>query len=528
MKKIYLIFIALQILSFSAYAYLDYSPSTLNFQANPGGITTSLTFTATNPSSSTTTWSVYPNVIDGNYAWVQSITPTDADLKPGESQVFTVKVIYPHNAGTYSYTPKFTLEGYWAGIYTTITEAAPSITLVSTGPPAPPTNQTVSCLKTNSAILSWTPSTTVGVTGYKITVQSNSTSTYYTSSNSYTLYDLSSGTKYNFKVDAYVSDDSYISNSSYSTFTTLTGNELGAIQGPNELCLNSQEIPLSLNSHATQLSSNSQATYSCNNIPGATYYWNTPGFSGSSSTNNINLISQAAGLNTISVYYVKGCYTSPTISLTIRVSSSKPYNLSITGISNLTMLDPWDFKILPAGGFYPYEGTLSLIDGAGLATSYTWTESSRSGVCWWWPNGSSVDVAAKNSNSTMSLKLTASNSCGSYSRTYMFTTTDLAPQIVVTPNPASDNVQVTIVKSENIMATSDTISNIPQILKAGSQNVITNYVINIYNSFGTLFYSTKKSGDTFTVPVNNLKDGTYMVEVNDGKQSYRKQLIVKR
>ena len=54
-----------------------------------------------------------------------------------------------------------------------------------------------------------------------------------------------------------------------------------------------------------------------------------------------------------------------------------------------------------------------------------------------------------------------------------------------------------------------------------------NYTIKIYNSLGTLFYSTKKSGDTFTIPVNNLQNGTYIIEANDGKQSYTQQLIVK-
>ena len=60
-----------------------------------------------------------------------------------------------------------------------------------------------------------------------------------------------------------------------------------------------------------------------------------------------------------------------------------------------------------------------------------------------------------------------------------------------------------------------------------SVSAITTYTISIYNSFGTIFYKTKKTGDTFTIPVNNLHDGTYIIEANDGKNSYKQQIIVK-
>lgn len=82
-------------------------------------------------------------------------------------------------------------------------------------------------------------------------------------------------------------------------------------------------------------------------------------------------------------------------------------------------------------------------------------------------------------------------------------------------------------KTQNILSTSDTTSITSKLVTISSQDLVTNYTIKIYNSFGTLVYSSKKSGDTFTIPVNNLNDGAYIMEANDGKESYKQQLVVK-
>jgi hypothetical protein len=121
----------------------------------------------------------------------------------------------------------------------------------------------------------------------------------------------------------------------------------------------------------------------------------------------------------------------------------------------------------------------------------------------------------------------ATNICGTSSSYYYPIYVGSRSYLSVSPNPATDNVQVSIIKPQNTLSASDTTSITPNLITINDQDIVTTYTIKIYNSLGTLFYSTKKSGDTFTIPVNNLQNGTYIIEANDGKQSYTQQLIVK-
>jgi M6 family metalloprotease-like protein len=125
------------------------------------------------------------------------------------------------------------------------------------------------------------------------------------------------------------------------------------------------------------------------------------------------------------------------------------------------------------------------------------------------------------------LVVNATNTCGTSSSYYFPITVGSKSYLSVSPNPATDNVQVSIIKPQNTLSASDTTSIAPNLVTTSGQDLETTYTIKIYNSFGTIFYSTKKSGDTFTIPVNNLQNGTYIIEANDGKQSYTQQLIVK-
>lgn len=88
---------------------------------------------------------------------------------------------------------------------------------------------------------------------------------------------------------------------------------------------------------------------------------------------------------------------------------------------------------------------------------------------------------------------------------------------LLSPNPASENVTVTMLKS------SVNNSNITTV----SDRSVALYEVSIIDLYGSLFYSSKESGDSFIIPVNNLKNGNYIVRITDGKQSVNKQLIVK-
>jgi Zn-dependent metalloprotease len=85
----------------------------------------------------------------------------------------------------------------------------------------------------------------------------------------------------------------------------------------------------------------------------------------------------------------------------------------------------------------------------------------------------------------------------------------------ISPNPASDYVEVSITSTET------------QISSSTKNAEETRYTVRIVNSMGIPVYSSKKFEKTFTIAVNNLQDGIYSVEINNGKKSITKELIIK-
>ena len=127
------------------------------------------------------------------------------------------------------------------------------------------------------------------------------------------------------------------------------------------------------------------------------------------------------------------------------------------------------------------------------------------------------------------LQVNASNSeCGTGTTYYYPVTVGLGGYLSLSPNPASGSVQASVIKARDISTAPDSISTTAaKLVPSINQDLVSTYTVRIYNGFGILIYSTKKSGNEFTIPVNSLKDGTYIVEANDGKESYKQQLIVK-
>ena len=76
--------------------------------------------------------------------------------------------------------------------------------------------------------------------------------------------------------------------------------------------------------------------------------------------------------------------------------------------------------------------------------------------------------------------------------------------LIIAPNPAKDNVQVTLKGS---------VTN-------NSLNVL------IYDKFGKVVYSDKKTGSTFSLSVSSLKTDSYIVTVSDGTNTYHGNLVV--
>ena len=121
----------------------------------------------------------------------------------------------------------------------------------------------------------------------------------------------------------------------------------------------------------------------------------------------------------------------------------------------------------------------------------------------------------------------ATNTCGlgdyAHKTTYIF---DNSKSYTLFPNPASDNVTITLTENPPLATTNDSYIANMDITKTSADEPTT-YTIRVFNSYGTLLSSATRIGKSFTIPLSNLRDGIYIVEVRDGKNSYRQQLIVK-
>jgi len=108
--------------------------------------------------------------------------------------------------------------------------------------------------------------------------------------------------------------------------------------------------------------------------------------------------------------------------------------------------------------------------------------------------------------------LEVTNTCGSNENRLVVYVN--CSRFLLSPNPATDNVQVTV------------INPITSSIKA-ENNVLDIYKLEIYDLNGSLYYSDIKSGTSFTFPVLNLRNGDYIVKISDGKKISTIPLIVK-
>ncbi len=106
----------------------------------------------------------------------------------------------------------------------------------------------------------------------------------------------------------------------------------------------------------------------------------------------------------------------------------------------------------------------------------------------------------------------ASNTCGQTNWLYKSVEIMDCYYFSIYPNPASDFVTITA-----SLPDIDTDFKLPS-----------DYKIQITDNAGIINYSSTKSGDSFTIPVNNLKDGSYIVTITFGDKIESLPLIIKR
>jgi hypothetical protein len=159
-----------------------------------------------------------------------------------------------------------------------------------------------------------------------------------------------------------------------------------------------------------------------------------------------------------------------------------------------------------------YLGVTPEGDGAGTAT---WTVPA--GIVYF-VGTNTLDFTFPSSSYGLNFLVRSANSCGTGSSYGFFIAKKTygcsrSLSMTVYPNPASDNVTITI-------------DNDPE-LSSDTAVENDNYSVSLYDNQSTLIKTVARSGRSFEIPLNNIRNGTYIIEVTDGKNSCRQQLIVK-
>ncbi len=152
-------------------------------------------------------------------------------------------------------------------------------------------------------------------------------------------------------------------------------------------------------------------------------------------------------------------------------------------------------------------------------------------INWTWPTGWTYDsgqntryLALRSGTSSGAVGGRVNNECGqggSYAFKYTTVYGYCGYSLIISPNPASDIINILIKEPP---PEEDTIPK----LTLSSNNNIENYNIIITDKSGVVYLSFKTSTILFSVPIQNLKRGNYIVTASKGNIQFSTQLIVNR
>lgn len=143
-----------------------------------------------------------------------------------------------------------------------------------------------------------------------------------------------------------------------------------------------------------------------------------------------------------------------------------------------------------------------------------------------------LDFTFPSNLSSVAITVTSTNSCGTCGNSSFYLTKKTygcskSLSLTLYPNPASDYVTITVIDEDLPLTESDDLNLVNTGDNKQDLNNPVTYTVNIYSSQSILLLTMKRTGKTFSIPLSNLKDGNYIVEVTDSKNTYTNQLIVK-
>ena len=163
--------------------------------------------------------------------------------------------------------------------------------------------------------------------------------------------------------------------------------------------------------------------------------------------------------------------------------------------------------------------------GAGVAT---WTVPP--GITYF-VGTNTLDFTFPSDASSVAITARSANTCGTGPNSSFYLTKKYygcgrSNGMTLFPNPASDYVTITIIEDQPLVEYNDSSVN-DMVNTDIIDDEPTTYIIRIYNNQSILLSTWTRSGKSFNIPLTNIRDGTYIIEVSDGENIYRQQLFVK-
>lgn len=256
----------------------------------------------------------------------------------------------------------------------------------------------------------------------------------------------------------------------------------------------------------------SGSSYILNNLPPNTSVsWQ--------SSSNISVVS--TGVNTCTAYktssgsgYIRALNCGSMVSTTYPVTCDAFSAVPVSGQSGVCPGSLYTYIANVPGGHYPGYG-------------YTWTYPSG-----WMNNGQNQNQILLQTPrynmtyGTVRVSVTSCNGSSGYSGITVYPGGGCPHYFTIYPNPASDDISIKMIDNTASSANTDTvITNVNSSLSTSYDDI--NFIVRIYDSQSKLLTTVRRSGSSFSVPLTNMKDGNYIVEVSDGKTSSKQPLIVK-
>jgi len=163
----------------------------------------------------------------------------------------------------------------------------------------------------------------------------------------------------------------------------------------------------------------------------------------------------------------------------------------------------------PTGGSNPFNFYAMPSPDYSTTDYYTWIVSTDAYIYSWMDH---AEITFPEPNNYY-IGVEATNACGCSDRAYKYFM--YYGDYLMSPNPASTEVEITI------------SAGLEEGMKSGSLSSDDEYTVTVLDIYGTVKIQKKYSGNKFTIPVSSLKDGNYIVKVNNKKINSTKQLIVK-